>query len=575
MLRVVLLSLILTAAAHSPVSRASALADLSTSAIDEQAALEELEAQVAAVLAAKEEADEKPAADDEDEGKKEEAAEGDDDGESGDDAKDKADEKADDKQDDAKKDEAEDKKDEKAKKPETHKVEAKKFVLELEVDGVFVADEMHEVTLRPEKWGKFEVVEAKPHGARVKKGDVLVRFDDEDLEQAIAEASLEQRLDELKMMETEDQFPRLEKAIDLNFTQAKRNYEMIVDEFERFKTTMRPLSEKMAEMNLKNAQQSLANAREELEQLRKMYEADELTEETEEIVLKRQEFEVEYYEFYVEYSQINHDYTMNISIPRRQESLEMGLEEATLSFDQAKMLKSISLPRERYKMEQLREARAKSIEEHSELLADRDLMTLRAPADGILYYGSCDDGRFGQIGSMKSKLEPHGKVTAGTTVFTVVDPECMHVVSSVSEKEFPRIAKGQKGSAVPAGDADVKLPVKVSEVESAPGAGNKFAISLEMDCDDAPEWLLPGMTCKATFTTYESKDAVVIPADLVQSDEDDEDQKYVMIVKDEDEDPVRRDIKLGKKKDKDVEVLDGLSEGDLIVKGAKDEEKED
>ena len=537
-------------------------------ALDEQATLEALEAEVAAVLAAKADsaetkADEAKAETKEADEKKDEPAEE----KADDEDKDKAadEESKDDEK--AKKDEKE-----KPKKPDTHKVETKKFTLELEVDGVFVAEEMHEV-VRPEKWGKFEVVSAKPHGAKVKKGDVVVQFDDEDLEKAIAEQSLQQRLDELSMMETEEQFPRLEKAIDLNFTQAKRNYEQFVDEFKRFKEVMRPLSEKMASYNLKNAEQYLANAREELEQLQKMYDADELTEETEEIVLKRQKFEVEYAEFYVEYSKINYDYTMSVSIPRRLESLELGLEEATLSFDQAKMIKSVSLPRERYRLEQLREERTKSIEEHAKLLSDRDLMTLRAPADGIVYYGQCKDGRWGEISSYKSKLQPHGAVSANSVVFTIVSPEEMFVTTSVSEKEFPMIHEGQKGTAEPAADDDVKLPVTIKQIESAPGAGNKFEVVLELDDDDAPAWLMPGMTCKATFTTYESKDAVVIPASLVQTDEDDEDQKYVMVVEDEDKDPVRHNIKLGKKKDKDVEVTEGLKAGDLIAKDAKDEKK--
>ncbi|MBX3435023.1 MAG: hypothetical protein KF847_17030 [Pirellulales bacterium] len=456
-----------------------------------------------------------------------------------------------------------------AKKPEPHKVETKKLTIEMEVEGAFVASEMTEVPLRPKKWSKFEIVEAKPHGVKVRKGDVLVKFDDEDLEKAIADASLDQRLGELTMMETEEQFPRLEKAVDLNFTQAKRNYDQFVEEFKRFKETMRPLSEKMAKYNLKSAEQYLQNAEEELKQLRQMYEADELTEETEEIVLKRQEFEVEYAKFYVEYSRINHDYTMNVAIPRRQEALELGLEEATLSFDHAKTIKSVSLPRERYKLEQLREARAKSVAEHAKLLSDRDLMTLRAPVDGIVYYGRCVDGRWAEIGSYKSKLQPHGTASPNSVPFTIVSPDSLYMLTSIGEKDFPSISVGQSGTASPVADPEVELPAKVRSVEAAPGAGNKFAVELELDCDKSPEWLLPGMSCKAKFTTYVAEDAIVIPADLVRTDDDNPKLKYVMVVEkseDDEDKPVRREIKLGKTKGKEVEVLKGLKAGDLISK---------
>jgi HlyD family secretion protein len=90
-----------------------------------------------------------------------------------------------------------------------------------------------------------------------------------------------------------------------------------------------------------------------------------------------------------------------------------------------------------------------------------------------------------------------------------------------------------------------------------------------------PQWLMPGMTGKAKITTYDVKDAVTIAADLVQADEDNPKQKYVMIQVEDEDKPVRRVIKLGKSKDKEVEVLKGLKKGDEIVKGAKDESAED
>ena len=48
-----------------------------------------------------------------------------------------------------------------------------------------------------------------------------------------------------------------------------------------------------------------------------------------------------------------------------------------------------------------------------------------------------------------------------------------------------------------------------------------------------------------------------------------------MVQVEDEEKPVRREIKLGKTKDKEVEVLKGLKEGDEIVKGAKDKATEE
>jgi len=57
-----------------------------------------------------------------------------------------------------------------------------------------------------------------------------------------------------------------------------------------------------------------------------------------------------------------------------------------------------------------------------------------------------------------------------------------------------------------------------------------------------------------------------VPADLIQTDEDNEKIKYVMLLTGDDEEPVRREVKLGKTKEKQVEILSGLKAGDKIVK---------
>ncbi|QDT00320.1 HlyD family efflux transporter periplasmic adaptor subunit [Adhaeretor mobilis] len=490
--------------------------------------------------------------------------------------KDSADKAADDSKEEDEDGETEKEEDEKSNKKEreTRKVETKDLKIEITLDGIFVAEEMEEVPLRPETWSSFKVVEAVEHGARVRKGDVLVEFDDTKFEQKLAEAALSQRLDELAMMEAEEEFPRLEKSMELSFAQAKRSYEQQKFEYDRFKETMRPFTERSVRNNLKSSQQYLDNAREELEQLEKMYDADEITEETEEIVLRRQRHQVEMAEFYMEYSKLNHDYTLDVSIPRREESLTSELEFADLAFEQAKMLKSTSLSKKRYEMEQKREERARSIEEHAKLVSDRSLLKLKAPADGIVYYGPCVNGRWTSVNSMKTKLVEFGTVSANSVVMTVVKPRPMYVQTSIGEKDFPKIEKGLKTTISPVADSDLEFEGEIEEIATAPAGSNKFAVEMEVDLEDAPEWLMPGMTCKAKLTTYEAKDAVVIPQDYVNTDDDNSKLKYVLVCEDEDEEPVRRKVILGKKKDKEVEILKGLEEGDEIVKKA-DEKKND
>lgn len=198
-------------------------------------------------------------------------------------------------------------------------------------------------------------------------------------------------------------------------------------------------------------------------------------------------------------------------------------------------------------------------------------MTLKAPADGIAYYGRQVSGRWIEVGGMEQKLIPFGTVSPGSVVMTIVKDRPLYVETSIGEKELPTVRAEQAVVVVPAADGEVELKGAVDKVADVPGSGNKFVVRVELKADKTPEWLMPGMTGKTKITTYDVQDAVVIAAELLQTDEDDPKKKYVMIQVEGEEKPLRRDLKLGKTKDKEVEVLKGLKAGEQIVKGAKDD----
>ncbi len=486
---------------------------------------------------------------------------------------DEADDEADDDASEDKKSDESKKKSEK-KKEKPHKVKREDLKIEVKLDGVFVAEEMEEIALRPETWSQFKVVEAVEHGSRVKKGDVLVRFNDEKLLKKLAEEAIDQRLGELSLMQDEEEFPRLKRLLELSFEEAERGHEETKADYDYYHATDRPFMIQIANYRYKSAEEQLAAAQEELDQLQQMYEADELTEATEEIVLRRQRFAVETAELVLELGKANRDYTLDVMVPRSDQYYATALEEAGLAFKQAKTAKEIGLTRKSYDMEKKRESRARSVERHGKLLNDKGLMVVRAPSDGVVYYGRCVKGKWSQVTSMKAKLKPFGSVSANTIMMTIVKPGTLHVEASLSEKNLSDFKTGLKATILPAADKELKLEGKVTQVAAVPGASNKFKVELDVDTAKAPEWLVAGLTCDAKVVTYENKEALVVPSKLVQTDEDNEKIKYVMLVDEEEEEPVRRKVKLGRKKGKLVEVLKGLAEGDEIVKEEKKDDDE-
>ena len=464
------------------------------------------------------------------------------------------------------------KKEEPAKR-KTHKVEPKRLKVEVPLDGVFVAREMEEVPLRPETWTTYEIVEVVEHGQKVREGETLIKFDNEKLNEAIDDLELEQRLNDLAIRRTEEELPRMETTLKMDFEQADRSNREAQEDFERYNEIDRPMTVRSAEFMVKYYNFMLDYERDELEQLEKMYEADDLTEETEEIVLKRQRNSVEFAEFSLDNAKIRRDETLNVRLPRYDIQIKEALERAELALARAKMALSIDLNRARYELEQRKVARAKSLDRHSKLIEDRGLMEIKAPAEGIVFYGQCVNGRWAETASLINKYKPHNNVSPGSILMTIVKSRPVSITSTVDEAKRPEVADGQKTLiALPAEGSD-RLDGKVKSISAIPVSQGKFEINIELDQEEIPDWVVAGMSCKIQVKTYDNKDALAVPKAAIHEDEDDPNTKYVWLVDPDDEKakPERRDVTVGKRSGDDVEIVKGLAKGDVI--SLEDEKK--
>lgn len=455
--------------------------------------------------------------------------------------------------------EAEEAEEEKERK--THTLKEKPLKVQVTVDGTFVAKQMEEVKLDPEAWSSFEIQEIVDHGAQVSAGEVLVKFDDEDLNEAISDLELDLRLSELSILRAEQELPRLEQSLEMRLAEAEEAWRRTQEDYERYKEVEREQSVDTAKMNLKMAKYYLDYARDELEQLEKMYEADDLTEETEEIILQRQRTMVEVEEFSYELAKYRHDRTLNISLPRRDQDIEDSLARVKLALERARTADAVDLNRARYELEQAKVRRQRSLDRHSDLTADKSLLTLRSPAAGVVYYGSCTNGAWSDMRSMLQKLEPEKSVSKGTVLMTVIDLSDMYVLATLDEKNRPSVKQGQTVRVEPTAEGADAIEARVESVSTAPIADGKFELRVALD-EELPEWLVPGMTGDAKITTYENEQALLAPKDAVHTDEMDEDARYVWLVTDDKVE--RREVELGKTKGDNVEITGGLQAGDVI-----------
>ena len=471
----------------------------------------------------------------------------------------------------------EEKKPEKKKERKIAKAEAKRVRVVATLDGTFTAEKMTPVALRPEEWSQFEIAEVVPHGTEVHVGQTLIKFDAKKFDEQLADLELDLHVSELAIRKAEEELPRLEKTLQMAANEAERNDKYVREDYDRFQKIERPTIVKSVEYSLKGAQFQLDYEQDELDQLEKMYEADDLTEDTEEVVLKRSKNSVDFAKFNLEQTKEFCDEILNIRLPRFDINIKESLDKASLSLAQAKTALAIDLNRTRYELEQQKKTRAKALDRHVKLLADRALMEIKAPVAGIVYYGECENGSWSDLASLISKFKPKNNVTGDTVLMTIIERRPLCVLAQVGEAQRPEFSVGQAAKVVPPLETAAWMPAKLATLSSVPVATGKFDAKFDLT-GDVPEWIVAGMSCKVKVATYDKADALVVPKKAVHTDKDDEEIKYVWLVdakedeaKDATAKAVRREVTLGKSSGENVEILKGLKAGDVV--SLDDEEK--
>jgi HlyD family secretion protein len=453
----------------------------------------------------------------------------------------------------------------KAETPPTHTVKKGLVKSTLDLDGVFEAQNASEIALRLEEWTAAPLIveSVVKHGTRIKKGETLVKFDTAKLDKAIDDLRAELKLGELGQRQAELALQAEERTTPMDLAANERAARILAEDQRYFFDVQRPYDLKAIEQQLKSAKNSLEYQEEELRQLEKMYKADDITEETEEIVLKRQRDQVEAARLYFESAQMRHDFALKYSVPREDERTRETGQRSQIETEKAKITLPLALQKQRLEMDKLRVQRQRSEERLKGLLADRELLTVRAPAEGIVYYGKATRGKFGDAQTVAETLRPRGTVQLNQVFMTIVPSQPLAIRTTVAEDQLHRVRAGLPGVAVPNSQPELKLPAVITRISDVPLGPGSFDAQLKVTLDKDNKTVVPGMACKVKLVPYLKKDAVTIPPKALMTEELD-DQPFVYLLA-KDGKAAKRPVTVGQKTDKVIEILAGLAEGDQVL----------
>ena len=442
----------------------------------------------------------------------------------------------------------------------THTVAPGGLKPKVQLDGVFESAEMEPLRLTPKAWMDLTIVEVAAPGTRVRQGDTVVKLDTGKLQDQLEDLELDRPGSTLLLETAQAELDNLKTTTPLRLEAAQRTQRLASEDLTHFEFIAKEQREKSVRFGLKNAENNLANQQEELKQLEQMYKADDLTEETEEIVLKRQKFEVERAQFSLENARIATERELSTLLPREQENQRNNKRDQDIALALTEQTLPRALAKKQFDTEKLRRDQRKSEKRFHDLKADLENMTVKAPIDGVVYYGACLAGRWTTAPAVLPKLVPGGKLAPNEVFITIVNPNRLRIKAIIPEAELAKIDTGMRGSIAPTATPDKKLSVRVEDLGTYPLPTGGFEAILSFEAEDGTR-IVPGMTGKISFGNGQRAKALTVPKAAVFTDGPD---KVVYLQKDG-ANPERRVVRTGDSDDASTEIVEGLLEGEKIL----------
>jgi len=446
-------------------------------------------------------------------------------------------------------------------KPQTHKVRAEPFRIEVKLSGVFESAGMAEVYFDPKVASALSVLKAVEHGTKVAKGDTLVWPMLQKTDKAIQAKAHAEAPADLALQQAREELKQLKVSTPRKLAQAALAAKRAGEDLKQF-TENRKLAEKAARETCQASLDRLAYIKEELRQLKKMYEADDLTEETEEIVLRRTKDAVRRSELAAEQAKVKLDITLKTDLPRQARDLALANEAATTANENAKIVLPLALKTKELGVAAADRSRTKAKKDLADLKSDRDAMTVKAPRGGVVYYGRCTRGKWSGGPALAAKLIRNGKLSGDEVFMTIVDPKSLFVRASVAEKDLGLLKAGQVGKAAAAAYPQTKLAVKLDKFSTVPLASGQFDARFALP--GGAGRATAGMTCSITLVAHDNPKALTVPQSAVFAEEG---KEFVNLVRGDAK--VKREVKTGRRHGGKVEILAGLAEGDTVLRKAQ------
>lgn len=448
----------------------------------------------------------------------------------------------------------------------TAPVERKDLPIEIDLSGTFKALDTAEISVEPEEYaGNLILLKLAPEGSLVKEGDLLMKFDKRDLQKALGAAQGAIDEAQLKLDKAKADLAALE--VEQGAAATKLRKELDQARLRR-QGAEQDLAIKLEEKRkgVRNAEFGLTDGRVNLEQLQGMYKRRELHTETENILLAREERGIREQERALEEARGKLAHFETYEMPLEKGKLDIEVDQKAAEIRKAEIKAEVDLKEKRAALGNAERDLVKAQEKKAGLEKDLEKLTVRAPRDGILFYGSV--GSDNPIGitimkQMRGELRVGGRVTTHQVLMTVASMDNLSVEMRAHENDIQHVKAGLPLTIRPDAFPDLSISGQVKEVGQVATRNDLFNETREFSVTGTYDGQYPqlraGMNCRVTLHADRIPDALQVPVVAVFE----EGGKYFCYVR-EDGKPVKRPVKTGAANGKAVQITEGLEAGETV-----------
>jgi hypothetical protein len=328
----------------------------------------------------------------------------------------------------------------------------------------------------PEEWkGSLVVVEVLPHGASVKQGDTLMRFDLRPLEEQIHAAELDSKSAQVRHAGLVERQRIEEEAAQSALAVARASLARTQRSLAAWKENDLAFLRREDELAQRRERSYIEDQQDELGQLEEMYKRDELVDGTEDIVLKRQKRGLAITEDSTalarDRARKRFDLDVALDVEQREESARTQAEAVerqaqTQSVDRRARADALFRSAEELADKEARLARLKR---------DRAALEAKAPRDGVFLHGAARDWRPGRT---PTRIERGSSVASFAEVAVVADAGVRELRLDVAGADLASWEDGARVRVTPAGGTALAGRL---HVDPWPRGDGTFDATVELD----------------------------------------------------------------------------------------------